>query len=354
MRVLQVGAFPYPSDQGSQLLLTGTTRALRDAGHHVEVAVYGHGDGASVARPDLLHRVGAPPGYRRMRSGPDVVKPWLDLALARTVRRLVAERPYDVVHAHSHEALLACLVALRRARGRPAIVYGEHTKMADELPTFVPGAGPFGRLLDRAAGLADGVITLHGAGGGRRAVIPPGVFADAFCGVEPRRVGPGRTLVYAGTPDRFQGVDALGGVVDGLPGWRLLLVGPAWTPALARAVHGRATAIAARWVDARGYIAGADVAIVPRVACAGFPMKLLNSTMLGVPTVVTPGSARGVPGEVVAEPGATALADAVSRAAAGPRVDPARVLAGWAWAQRVPAILDLYEQAVVTARATGS
>lgn len=354
MRVLQVGAFPYPSDQGSQLLLTGTTRALREAGHHVEVAVYGHGDGGPVDRPDLLHRVLAPPGYRRMRSGPDAVKPWLDLALAGTVRRRVAKQAYDVVHAHGHEALLACLVALRGLPRRPALVYGEHTKMADELPTFVPGAGPLGRLLDRAAGGADGVIALHGAGGPGRVVVPPGVFADAFDGVLPVRVGPGRTLVYAGTPDRFQGVDALGAVIDALPGWGLVLVGPAWTPALARGVHPRATAIAARWADARGHIAGADVAIVPRVACAGFPMKLLNYAMLGVPTVVTPGCARGVPGEVVAEPCPAALAAAVRRAAAGPRVDPGQVLASWAWARRVPAIVDLYEQAVVTARAAGS
>lgn len=354
VRVLQVGAFPYPSDQGSQLLLTGTTRALREAGHHVEVAVYGHGDGASVDRPDLLHRVGAPPGYRRTRSGPDVVKPLLDLGLALAVRRLVAERGYDVVHAHSHEALLASWAALRRARRRPALVYGEHTKMADELPTFVRGTGPLGRLLDHADTLADGVITLHGAAADGRAVIPPGVYADAFAGVTPRRDGRARTLVYAGTPDHFQGVAVLGRVLDALPGWRLLLVGPAWTPTLARAVHARGAPIPAQWGVARSFIAGADVAIVPRVTCAGFPMKLLNYAMLGLPTVVTPGSARGVPGEVVAAPHAVALAEGVNQAASAPRVDPAEVLADWGWARRVPAIVDLYDQAVVTARASGS
>jgi len=360
VRVLQVGAFPYPSDQGTQLLLTGTTRALREAGHHVEVAVYGHGDGDGVERPDLVHRVGAPPGYRRMRSGPDGVKPWLDLALAVAVGRLVRQRGYDVVHAHSHEALLACWAALRRARRRPALVYGEHTKMADELPTFVRGTGPIGRLLDRAETLADGVIALHAptAGsarsGGARAVIPPGVYADAFAGVTARRAGRARALVYAGTPDRFQGVGVLGRVLDALPGWRLVLVGPAWTPALARAVHANATPIPASWGEARSFIAGADVAIVPRVTCAGFPMKLLNYAMLGVPTVVTPACARGVPGEVVAEPHPAALAEGVNRAASAPRVDPAEVLAGWGWARRIPAIVDLYEQAVVTARAAGS
>ncbi len=352
-----MGAFPYPSDQGSQLLLTGTTRALREAGHHVEVVVYGHGDAAPVEAPGLLHRAAAPAGYRRMRSGPDGVKPWLDLAVAARARRLLAERPFDVVHAHSHEALLACWAALRGWRGRrPALVYGEHTKMEDELPTFVRGTRVLGRALDGAHALADGVIRLHRAGQGRvpSAVIPPGVFADAFRGVTPRRVGPGPTLVYAGTPDRFQGVGVLGRVLDGLSGWRLLLVGPAWTTALARSVHPRAVPIPARWADARALIAGADVAIVPRQVCAGFPMKLLNYAMLGVPTVVTATCARGVPGEVVAGAHPGALVEGVKRAALAHRVDPETVLAGWSWASRVPRIVDLYEQAAVTAQAAGS
>lgn len=236
--------------------------------------------------------------------------------------------------------------------------------MAEELPTYtnVPGLGSLGRMLDVLPRFADAAIALceRGAGalGGLRgagdvlpiAVIPPGIFASDFDNIRPHVAGDGRWLVYAGTADGFQGVGHLASAMRELPEWRLLLVGSGWTEAAARRLSPRAVAVRAPWSEARDWIAGATVAVVPRATCAGFSIKLLNYAALGLRSVVMPDAARGVPGEVTLAQGES-LADAVRRAACLPAIHRSDVLRDWGWPSRVPQLLDVYETARVTPRA---
>lgn len=359
LRVLQVGAFPFPSPQGSQVLLSGTARALAAAGHAVRIVCYGHGIGEPPPGV-VIHRAPRLPGYARTRSGPDAVKPALDVLLAATVRGVVQAHGADVVHAHNHEALLASAAALAGLPRRPALIYGEHTLMAEELPTyFARGRRPLavvGRALDAGlARVADGAVALsaRGAEGLRRRVrgpvevIPPGLDAGDVAGVEPRRAGPGRWLVYAGTPDSFQDTDVLRPALDALPGWGLLLAGRGW----GASIDPRVVCVDAPWSELRGWIAGADVAVLPRRVCAGFPLKLLNYAGLGLRTVVSAGSARGVPGEWVVDGSgnvgerASRIADAVRDAAELPRLDAAAVVTDWGWPRRAAELHALYRRA---------
>jgi hypothetical protein len=346
LKVLQVGAFPFPSPQGSQVLLGGTARALASLGHEVRVACYHHGVGDD--RGLTVHRAPCVPGYTRTRSGPDLVKPGLDLLLAQTVRRVVEAHVVDVVHAHNHEALLACALGLAGLSRRPALVYGEHTLLAEELATyFSVGARAWsllGRGLDATLPLsADGAVALstRGAVGlgarlrGPVEVIPPGIDPADFEGVQPRRAGPEKWLVFAGTPDRFQDAEVLVPAIRGLRGWRLLLVGAGWEPIAA--LNPDVVHVAGGWFEVRDWIAGADVAALPRRVCAGFPLKLLNYAALGLRTVVSAGSARGVPGEHIVSgagtiEGRTAeFVDAVRTVAELPRLDGVTVQRDWSW-----------------------
>ncbi len=362
LKILQVGAFAFPAPQGSQVLLAGTARALRDAGHDVIIACYGHGrsgaDGAGDGIP--IVRARGVPGYRRSRSGPDVVKPLLDGFLSRSVARLLRDWRPHLVHAHNHEAVLACRAAITAVPGA-RLVYGEHTAMAEELPTYGGLTGGtlgrrLGRVLDLIAPkLADGAVALWGGSGLCRttlcpvAVVPPGVEPREFAGVRPRRAGPGRWLVYAGTLDAFQDLASLSSTLALLPGWRLLIVTHAQEAAPTSLPVGATVVRAPDWSAARDWIAGADVAVVPRRHCRGFPMKLLNYAALGLRTVVSPGCARGVPGEVVARgTDPVALADAVLAAHAAGPLDAAVVLDEWGWPRRVSALLTLYSELCVT------
>lgn len=344
MRITLAYAGPYPTGQGSQVLVRGTARALAARGHAVTVVAYGHGDAGDDPGVRVV-RVPSPPGYRRRRSGPDPVKPALDLALAARLAAL----PADLVYAHHVEALAAARLA--RRRGGPPVVYAAHTLLAEELPTYAPalaGLGRVGAALDRLAVGADAVVALseraaaalRALGCRRVGVVHPGLDPAEVEGVGPRRTGAGPTVVYAGNPDRYQDLDVLRAAMARAPELRLRVVTsePRW-PWPAEVV------VARRWSEAAPWIAGADVAALPRAVCAGFPMKLLACLGLGVPVVVARGSARGLPGErVVPDRDPAALAAALRAAVAdGVRPDPAAVLAGWSWASRAATLERMFE-----------
>lgn len=358
MRVLHVGAFPFPSHQGSQVLLAGSARALAALGHEVHVVTYGHGVRAPGTEPFRLHRAPRLPGYQRLRSGPDPYKPFADVMLAQTVRRVVRACGIEVVHAHNHEALLASALALGVRRACP-LVYGEHTLMAEELPTYAASGratlAALGAGLDRlVVTLSDGAVALSVEAEARlrrglRQVVhaPPGVEPGEFGVARAALPSPGRWLVYSGTPDRFQDTDCLPAVMRGLPDWGLLWLGrpPAWRVPRMLVREGS-------WAELAPWLAAADVAILPRRLCAGFPLKLLNYAMLGLPTAVAHGSARGVPGEHPCDGSVGALIAAVVAAASAPRPRREQVLADWSWPVQAARLASFYE--AVTNSAAGA
>lgn len=357
LRVVHVAACPFPSPQGTQLAVAGLAAAQAAAGHAVTLLCYGHGEGPLPAGLRVL-RAPAPPGYRRLRSGPDAVKPLLDLTLAAALRRLDA----DVVHAHHVEGLAAALVG-----ARAPVVFGAHTLLGEELPTYLPapaaGIGPaLGRLGEAAeaalARRADAVLCLSAraaarfrAAGCRRVLhSPPGLDPDEFVGhaLPPEAREP--VAVYAGNPDGYQELGRLRSLpAAGFP-VRVVSAEPppaSWSAALAAsraaaaptgAAAGLSWVQARRWEEARPWVARARVGVVPRRRCGGFPMKLLNYAGLGLPSVVTPDAARGLPGEHVHED----LVEGVRAAWAAPGPQPAAVWAAWAWERRVDPVLTLY------------
>ena len=94
MKILQIGTFPYPSPQGSQVYVKSLLLGLANLGHEVHLLCYGHGVGSTEVEASLgiqIHRTPSPFGYSNMRAGPDLVKPWLDawmILKAREIRPL--------------------------------------------------------------------------------------------------------------------------------------------------------------------------------------------------------------------------------------------------------------------------
>lgn len=261
MRLLLVGAFPYPFPQGSQVYFQEQAIALRAAGAHVELLTYASGTPPRAANPPdwraldgfRHHRGPRWSAPRTLRSGPNLAKPVADLALAATLRRVLASAEaaggFDAILAHHAEAAAASALALSlggsfgssfggRTRPRPALVYCVHTLLGRELSAyFGPAARPltrgrkraldrFGRFVDhRLARWADGWIALtpSAAHAMRRsstapgASIPPPIPAsleldDAFDpAVVARRHGlvPGRFDLYSGNLDAYQELERL-------------------------------------------------------------------------------------------------------------------------------------------------
>ncbi len=165
MRLLLVGAFPYPVHQGSQVYFQEQAIALRATGADVELLTYGEPPlPVDVARdseangraprpcsdPDRWrpldgfrhHRAPAWTTPRTTRSGPHPKRPLADLGLLFALRRTLeaaesAARPFDAVLAHNAEAALAA-VTVRRLRGAraPILLYCVHTLLANELSAY--------------------------------------------------------------------------------------------------------------------------------------------------------------------------------------------------------------------------
>lgn len=310
LHIVQAAAFPYPSSQGSQVYVRGMARSLARRGHRVTVACYGHGEGEGDPGVEVV-RTPRIPGYQNLRAGPDLVKPLLDLALAGRLVRLKA----DIIHAHNYEAPLAA--ALAGVLRPTPLVYSAHNTMGEELHSYFrrrPAralARGVGALLDRTVPrLADHAIAINEAtvpflrrvGCTRVSHIPPGIDPDELPNTPPATLPPGPWVIYAGNPDAYQDLDVLIAAMRQLPGVGLVMVSASPLEAFARCGLARLRCVqTSDFAEVRAWLAAADVAVLPRTVCSGFPIKLLNYLGMGLPTVAAAGSARNMPG-VVAVP----------------------------------------------------
>ncbi|HHO51697.1 MAG TPA: glycosyltransferase [Deltaproteobacteria bacterium] len=377
LTVLQVGAFPFPSHQGSQVYVAGMSRALARRARVLLACWAGSGAGA-IPEGVRIVRTRWVPGSGVLHSGPHPGRPLQDLLLARTVRRILRTEAIDVIHAHNVEAPLAAWLARGRRR-HPPVIYDLHTTMRHELPTYGT-PGPWAGRGVRAVGavvdavvprVCDGAVAMSepaqrellARGVAPVALIPPGIDPEQLQGASAPRarrrwgLGDHRWVVYAGNADGYQDLPDLFAAVALLPSARLLVVTGSPLPPLAAMASAagvggsrlrlvRSTSLA----DTADALAVATVAALPRRRCAGFPIKLLNQLCLGVPTVAAGGSARAIPGVIpvpAADPVAFAaalqalLSDPVRCRALG-RAARRAVLGGWTWAARAEQLLRFY------------
>lgn len=353
LRLLQVAALPFPSRQGTQVLLDAIARGLAARGHELHLLVYAHG-AFPLDVPYRIHRLPDRPRFRSLRSGPDWRRAALDLVLALELRRLARALRPDLLQLHNVEAGAAAL--LLPDRPDAPCVYHAHNLMQHELPTYdrllpAPLARRFGRLLDQALpARADltlavsestraGLLAL-GAAPARVVTVEPGVDLEELAAPPAPPPCPffpsGRRephspealrVAHLGNLDRYQGVDR---ILDALAvlrrsGWPAELVAisdsdPAWVRRLADRLH-----VPASFVP-HGSLAGAidcarscHVAALARDVPGGFPIKLIALLHAGVPVAATRSAVDGLRVDPVVwladREGAGGLADAILAAA---------------------------------------
>jgi glycosyltransferase involved in cell wall biosynthesis len=317
IKVAMVAAMPYPSGQGTQALVGEMARGLTRNGHSIRLVCYHHG-AFEREEPFPVHRVRRIPFYRRIRSGPDAVKPFLDLLLAKRTVDVVRQHGCRLIHAHNYEGALAGWIAARACR--VPLVYHSHNLMEDELPRYfesrplIPLAAFAGKSLDRfVPRLADVVIALHEKMG--EALRERGVLPERIRVVEPgidkelwyddsSRTDTKPIVVYTGNLDNYQDLPilfrAIQEVVTRHNQARLIIATPndpheAWRLAVR---HGAGTMVDIEVThdahSTRKVLQRARVAASPRSSWSGFPVKNLNAAAAGVPVVACQGSAFGV------------------------------------------------------------
>jgi len=301
---------PFPTPQGTQAIVGMMVRALRQHGHRAELLTYAHGQPDLSALADLEpRRLPDWPRVGATRSGPSLGKIALDLRMVAALRAERSRSGAELVVAHNVEAAWACAMA-----GVLPFVYFAHTSMREELPYYVgPRVHALGRAagdaLDRGACLrAASVFALTPVLGTRLSALHAHVEVVPPPFERPLEAPPSRSAartrlglpmdapvaLYAGNLDAYQGIELLLAAIARAPASWHLLVATASAPEPLRALA-HAHGVAARVVLAplatehnrAAAHAAADVALVPRLASGGLPIKLLEALARGVPVVAT-------------------------------------------------------------------
>lgn len=346
-----VAACPFPFERGTPVRIHRMSEALAGRGHNVELVTYHLGD-RDVQLPFNVHRIRNVKTYTRTEAGPSYQKLAVcDPLLARLLRKVIRQQKCQVVHAHHFEGLLTALWA---TRGMDVpVVFDCHTLLTSELHYYGMGlvkrakvavGGWFDAHLPKRADfitavtedIADQCVQRCGVPADRVAAVVNGVEMDSFT-VAPEDVyhpPHGKpTAVFTGNFAAYQGVEHLFEAFAKLKAngsdARLMLVSPAPLGALEDLAR-RLDILDRIDLEKVGFsgvparLAGANVAVNPRIECDGIPQKLLNYMAAGVPVVSFAGSSKvlrdGVTGIVVPNGDTAGFADAIHQLVQ----DPAR------------------------------
>ena len=321
LRIAVVAACPFPLPRGTPIRILRLAEALADRGHEVHVATYHLGDGC-VSPRIAVHRIAPIASYHKLSPGPTYRKlVRVDPALIILLRRLLRDRPFDVIHAHHYEGLLVSAAA-RVGTGVP-LVYDAHTLLMSELEYYplgvpAPVMRGLGRWMDgwmpRLAEhtvcvtqtIRDKLVDMIGVDSARVSVVANGVEVDHFdpatVGAPPPHADP--SVIFTGNLAEYQGIDhmlkafrhALNRVRDA----RLVIAtDSSFEPyeSLARELGIRDhidIVSSPSFDDLPRLLAASDVAVNPRVNCDGVPVKLLNYMAAARPVVSFDSSAPGV------------------------------------------------------------
>ncbi|MBF0381722.1 MAG: glycosyltransferase family 4 protein [Magnetococcales bacterium] len=351
-RVVMVAACPFPANHGTPGAIRELALFLAKQGHDTHVVTYPIKEDLPV--DDLtIHRVKAPAFMKSggVRIGPSLDRLVYDFLLIWKLISVIRRNNIQIIHAHNYEALLIGTIA-KWFTGRP-LVYTGVNNMADELPLYriirPDGlARALGRFVDYTFPRgADIVMALSdelknyligmGISGERIIVIPPGVDPDMFVNGDGSKVRQRHqirddqpVIMYTGALEAFQQLEilfeAMPGVVEKYPQAMLMMVGNIPNPKNQRKFEQLAQELGVEenvsfikslaLSDLPDYLAAADVAVVPRPTCPGFPVKLLNYMAAGKAIVSAHGSAKtlchGFNGFVAKDYDSGSLADGIN------------------------------------------
>jgi glycosyltransferase involved in cell wall biosynthesis len=319
-----IAACPFPTSQGSQVLIHQLSRTLAGLGHPVHVVAYHFGEPART--PSFrVHRIPRLFRYTKLRAGPSWRKPILDFLLACKAFTVARRHDVRVLHAHNYEAAIAAYL-VRAVTGIP-VVYHSHNAMTDELPSYFSSplvrrlAERFGAFLDRQIPRrADYCIAINeelaeflqqrGVSGDRCTVLPPGSFPGEFVRGDPaplrRRyeLDDRLHLIYTGNLDAYQDLNLLFASVARLHNrrddFRLLVVSHCDPRPYEQLARDLGISSITRFLTTNRFavvadlLALSDLAVMPRTSWSGFPIKLINYMAAGKAILVSAGSAKNI------------------------------------------------------------
>lgn len=313
---------PFFSGRGTPFSVYFRTKALADLGVSVDLLTYGEGDDVDIPGVRLV-RIPRIPFCSDVKVGPSFVKLVLDVVLVLWTIGMLLRHRYTFVHAHEESVFWAGL--LKRIFGF-RLVYDMHSSLPQQLRNFGYTDArfivrAFERLELSALRRADAVITICPdleryalsimPDRERHLLIENSVFGSVrlkarratrypFLGAEALKVPVGKpVLLYAGTFERYQGLDlllrAFARARPRLGDAVLVLVGG--TPSQVETLRAEAQRLnlGERCViigrvapdQVRDLIGRARVLLSPRIDGTNTPLKVYEQLASGIPLVAT-------------------------------------------------------------------
>jgi len=323
MRCLVISPQPFFTPRGTPLSVYYRTLVLSELGAHIDLLTYGEG-----LDPDIPNvRIYRGPRFAwlgHVKTGPSMLKLFLDVFIAaRTVGLLIRHR-YDVVLAHE-EAVFIC--RFLKPIFRFKLVYDMHSSLPQQLTNFNYTKSRiihyiFNKLERSSINAADAVITICPELASRvshivedpskhhlieNSIHEPvklkddeanGAFLQSSCDTTDLPVGR-YCFVYAGTFEPYQGIDLLirsfGKVIQRRPDAFLLIVGGTALQIDSHRClvekegledHCRFTGTVSQRL-AHAYMRSADALLSPRTEGINTPLKIYQQLASGIPLVAT-------------------------------------------------------------------
>lgn len=323
MRYLVIAPQPFFTPRGTPFSVYYRTLVLSELGADIDLLTYGEGKDADI--PNVRIRRGPRFAWLgHVRTGPSMLKFFLDIFIAaRTVGLLIRHR-YDVVHAHE-EAVFFC--RFLKPIFRFKLIYDMHSSLTQQLTNFDFTESKlvhyvFRKLEYSSINAADAVITICPdladyvsqiiRDAGKHYLIENSIYEPVrLKGDQLRKEVPPSSLkaaelpfdrfcfVYAGTLETYQGVDLLirsfAKVIERRPNAFLLIAGGTAPQvddyrALAQTVgldqHCLFTGTVSQRL-AHLYMRSADALLSPRTEGTNTPLKIYQQLASGIPLVAT-------------------------------------------------------------------
>lgn len=322
MKALVIAPQPFFTPRGTPFSVYYRTMISAELGVEIDLLTYGEGQDVDIPGVRIL-RIPRFAWLGNVKTGPSLLKLFLDVFLiARTLGLLIRNR-YDFVHAH--EEAIFFTRYLKPLFGFK-LVYDMHSSLPQQLTNFNFTRsrfliGLFEKLENSSIRAAEAVITIcpdlaeyvDGLLGenDKHFLIENSIFDTVKLAGDSARPASGRPaqmpaapegsplIVYTGTLEAYQGIEllieAFAHVLREQPRAALLIVGG--TPQQVERYRGLAesTGIAARCtftgrvpqVQAKHYNSIADVIVSPRISGTNTPLKVYEQLHSGIPLVAT-------------------------------------------------------------------
>jgi 1,2-diacylglycerol 3-alpha-glucosyltransferase len=328
-RVVMVAACPFPANHGTPGAIRELSIYLARQGHEVHVVTYPQYEEGISVEGLHIHRVLPASKSGDIKIGPSLGRLVYDFFLIPKLFQVIIKHKIEIIHTHNYEATIAG--AIVKFITRKPLVYTGVNSMLDELPTYdffksKKMARFLGKFLDYIVPRAADILMVLSdelksylvddvkMDAKKIIVIPPGVELQMFehgngeIIRQQYNIGAEPIVMYTGALEAFQKVDylfyAMVNVVAQRPDVKLMIVtninntkAKTKYEKLAAELGIEKNLIFADCVSLGqlpDFLAAADVAVVPRTACPGYPIKLLNYMAAGKAIVTFKGSAKAI------------------------------------------------------------